>query len=159
MKHEFTGKRIGLPFIGAGLAGGDWDVIEDIINDELEGEDVTVVIWEGSREQWQLDLLEESDVLNKTVIMETWTESESGFGQRPDGVSLHLTRDDYDAYVKDFWHGKGGGAPAIYTREDGNTTVVNVGQKLYNEIKNTKNGLRLWESPSRLVSEGRVKTI
>ena len=59
MKEEFSGKKIGLPLIGAGLAGGDWNVISKIIEEELSGEDVTVVIWEGTREQWQLKLLEE----------------------------------------------------------------------------------------------------
>lgn len=59
MKEEFSGKKIGLPLIGAGLAGGDWTIISKIIEEELSGEDVTVVIWEGTREQWQLKLLEE----------------------------------------------------------------------------------------------------
>jgi O-acetyl-ADP-ribose deacetylase (regulator of RNase III) len=35
--------RIGLPEIGAGLAGGDWDRIAGIIDEELRGCDVTVV--------------------------------------------------------------------------------------------------------------------
>lgn len=43
MKKDFAGKRIGYPLIGAGLAGGDWNVIEAIINQELEGEDHTLV--------------------------------------------------------------------------------------------------------------------
>ena len=43
MKEKFTGKKIGLPMIGAGLAGGDWNIIERIIQEELNGEDVTVV--------------------------------------------------------------------------------------------------------------------
>lgn len=43
LKKEFTGKRIGYPLIGAGLAGGDWNIIEEIINEELAGEDHTLV--------------------------------------------------------------------------------------------------------------------
>ena len=43
LKAEFSGKRIAYPKIGAGLAGGDWDVISSIINEELEGEDHTYV--------------------------------------------------------------------------------------------------------------------
>ena len=42
----YTGMRIGLPRIGAGLAGGDWDTIRDIIEQELDGEDVTIVEWD-----------------------------------------------------------------------------------------------------------------
>ena len=37
--------RIGYPQIGAGLAGGDWKLISQIINEELKGFDHTVVIY------------------------------------------------------------------------------------------------------------------
>lgn len=43
IKAHHSGKRIGLPKIGAGLAGGDWDRIAAIIEEELEGEAVTIV--------------------------------------------------------------------------------------------------------------------
>lgn len=46
IKQRYTGKRIGLPKIGAGLAGGDWNVIQKIIEEELAGEDVTIVVLE-----------------------------------------------------------------------------------------------------------------
>lgn len=45
VKEQFSGKKIGLPMIGSGLAGGDWQVIENIIKDELSGEDVTIVVF------------------------------------------------------------------------------------------------------------------
>lgn len=48
IKAKYSGKRIGLPKIGAGLAGGDWVIIYGIIEEELNGEDVTVVIYENS---------------------------------------------------------------------------------------------------------------
>ena len=40
---QFGGKRIGYPLIGAGLAGGDWQIISAIINEELVGENHTLV--------------------------------------------------------------------------------------------------------------------
>jgi O-acetyl-ADP-ribose deacetylase (regulator of RNase III) len=46
IKSKFTGKKIGMPKIGAGLAGGDWEVIKTIIATELKGEDITIVKWE-----------------------------------------------------------------------------------------------------------------
>lgn len=39
----FPGKRIGYPKIGAGLAGGDWAIISKIIDENLEGQDHTLV--------------------------------------------------------------------------------------------------------------------
>jgi len=43
MNILFAGKHIGLPKIGAGLAGGDWDLIKEIIQRELKDCKVTVV--------------------------------------------------------------------------------------------------------------------
>ncbi len=42
---RFAGKRIGFPMIGAGLAGGDWQVIEGIIEAELAALDYTLVVF------------------------------------------------------------------------------------------------------------------
>ena len=39
--------RIGIPLIGAGLAGGDWDVILPIIDNIMKDRDVTVVHFSG----------------------------------------------------------------------------------------------------------------
>lgn len=43
IKQRFAGRRIGYPKIGAGLAKGDWATIAAIIDDELSGEDHTLV--------------------------------------------------------------------------------------------------------------------
>jgi len=43
LNHLYRGKSIGVPLIGAGLAGGDWDRIKKIIEVELEDMDVTIV--------------------------------------------------------------------------------------------------------------------
>ena len=43
LNHSFKGKHIGLPKVGAGLAGGDWNRIREIIKSELRDCDVTIV--------------------------------------------------------------------------------------------------------------------
>lgn len=43
LKHYFKYKRVGIPLIGAGLAGGNWDIISEIILKELDGVDLTLV--------------------------------------------------------------------------------------------------------------------
>ncbi len=43
MKEKFSGKRFGLPKLGSDLAGGDWTVIEAIIQEVFRGEYVTIV--------------------------------------------------------------------------------------------------------------------
>lgn len=45
LKANYSGKKIGMPQIGAGLAGGDWKIIKQIIHEELHDEDVTIVYW------------------------------------------------------------------------------------------------------------------
>jgi O-acetyl-ADP-ribose deacetylase (regulator of RNase III) len=42
-KYEYLGTRIGVPMIGAGLARGDWARIRNIIEEETEDLDVTIV--------------------------------------------------------------------------------------------------------------------
>lgn len=49
LNHIFKGKHIGLPWIGAGLAGGDWDKIKGIIISELKDCEVTLVEYDGSK--------------------------------------------------------------------------------------------------------------
>ncbi len=56
MNMVFKGKRIGLPMIGAGLAGGDWDHIKYIIQKELRDCQVTIVIYKkNNNEKVSLD--------------------------------------------------------------------------------------------------------
>lgn len=45
IKINFSGKRIGYPAIGSGLAGGDWKIIAGIIERELFNEDHTLVVY------------------------------------------------------------------------------------------------------------------
>jgi O-acetyl-ADP-ribose deacetylase (regulator of RNase III) len=45
VNHIFKGKKVGLPLLGAGLAGGDWTLIKKIIQEELTDVVATVVIY------------------------------------------------------------------------------------------------------------------
>jgi O-acetyl-ADP-ribose deacetylase (regulator of RNase III) len=45
VKQQFSGKRIGYPKIGAGLAGGDWEKISRIIEQELANENHSLVVY------------------------------------------------------------------------------------------------------------------
>ena len=49
INHIFKGKRVGLPLIGAGLAGGEWSRIKEIIQTELKDCDVTVINYSGPK--------------------------------------------------------------------------------------------------------------
>ena len=43
INHIFKGKHIGLPKIGCGLAGGNWNIVSDIIERELKDMEVTII--------------------------------------------------------------------------------------------------------------------
>ncbi|HEY4224101.1 MAG TPA: phosphatase [Myxococcota bacterium] len=48
LRANYAGARVGVPRIGAGLALGDWTVISAIIDEELAGQDVTLVEYASS---------------------------------------------------------------------------------------------------------------
>ena len=48
LKKDYSGKRLGYPKIGAGLAGGDWNTISAIIDKEMAEENHTLVIFSRS---------------------------------------------------------------------------------------------------------------
>lgn len=50
LNYMFSGKHIGLPKIGCGLAGGDWMIVERIIRQELKDCTVSIVEFEGKAE-------------------------------------------------------------------------------------------------------------
>lgn len=50
LKKDYSGKRFGYPKIGAGLAGGDWNIISAIIDQELREEDHTLVVFKRRTE-------------------------------------------------------------------------------------------------------------
>ncbi len=88
------------------------------------------------------------------VVKVTWIESERGWGQRPDGYSLHLTNADADAYINEageretaYWRGQGKSAsyvPDEYSRADGRA-LVDVDEPTYKQLIETSgNGIRFF---------------
>jgi hypothetical protein len=79
----------------------------------------------------------------------TWTESERGWGCRPDGASLHLTRDDVTKYIKKYWDGMQKEVPYEYSRPDQETgSPVTVSTKLYKTLVQCKKkyyGYYMWQ--------------
>lgn len=80
------------------------------------------------------------------VIKQTWTESERGWGQRPDGYSLHLSVGDMEQFNKEYWDSqpKTATVPDEYSRPDVNPKEISVGYTTYKELKASKHGIRRW---------------
>ena len=47
MENVEVSSRIGIPKIGAGLAGGDWEIIEQVIDETCHAHNVTCIIYAG----------------------------------------------------------------------------------------------------------------
>jgi hypothetical protein len=84
------------------------------------------------------------------VIVDSWTESESGWGQRPDGYSLHLNKEAHKAFVKAYWDSQPKGpTPAEYSRPDHSLRVLDVTLEAYQKLKQLEGegvrGIRIWK--------------
>lgn len=91
----------------------------------------------------------------KTAFLDTWTESESGWGQRSDGCSIHTSKEDYKQYVKEYWDTMPDATPECYERPDSNLREIVVSDSLYKKINKGKKGLRLWQSEYRELKESK----
>lgn len=93
---------------------------------------------------------------NQPAILLGWTESEAGWGQRPDGYSVHPTREALKDYISEYWAAErrrnpSGETPHEYTRPDGDrgTMIVISGElrtDLNRALKEGKHGVRIWNS-------------
>lgn len=94
--------------------------------------------------------------------MVEWTESERGWGQRPDGASLHATAEDAKKYIADYWEREkernpSGETPDEYSRPDSDGFPVLVSKDVFDKIKASDNGIRLWRSRvSELEQQGEL---
>lgn len=55
LNREFQGKHIGLPQIGCGIAGGDWNIVSQMIKKNLKDCYVTVVIYDQRVTEYEID--------------------------------------------------------------------------------------------------------
>jgi len=72
------------------------------------------------------------------AIMVSWTESERGWGYRPDGVSLHISSADAKEYIAKYWSRMPKEVPDEYTRNDDDGKSIGVTPELYHRIRESK---------------------
>ncbi len=77
-----------------------------------------------------------------TVFRQNWLESERGWGIRPDGYSLHLSKLDRDAYVREYWNRMPDEVPDEYSRPDGELSTIKVDEETYRQLAQSRNGIR-----------------
>ena len=74
------------------------------------------------------------------ILVQPWTESEKGWGSRPDGYSLHLSEEDRDKYLKNDTAARGSTVPNEYSFPDGEPylTVATEGQLVHLKTAKSK---------------------
>jgi len=87
----------------------------------------------------------------KQAILVEWTESERGWGQRPDGYSVHLNQQAAVDYIQSYQDKLPVTVPNVYTRPDDkhNWQTIKVSDELYAKIVSSDNkSVRLWNHPN-----------
>jgi len=76
----------------------------------------------------------------RLVIAQNWLERERGWGNRPDGHTLHLTKEDHKAYVDGYvaTHHTAPTAPDEYTAPEGKPRLVKVTEAVYQRLLEAK---------------------
>lgn len=93
--------------------------------------------------------VEDMDKNQYTALMQPWIESERGWGQRPDGCSLHKTSKDLHQFCEDYWAKMPEQTPDEYSRPDGSSRVIVISEELHNRLAKSENGIRLWQNEFR----------
>ena len=84
----------------------------------------------------------------RLVIKVPWVEYERGWGQRPDGYSLHLNVSDAHNFINEYWAKQppreGGMAPDEYSAPEHTSAwdIVEVTDETYEKVSLSKNGIR-----------------
>jgi hypothetical protein len=73
--------------------------------------------------------------------LQDWIESERGWGTRPDGYTLHLTKSDRDAYVRAYWSRMPDEVPDEYSAPHGEPTRFAVDESTYMRVQASENGI------------------
>lgn len=70
------------------------------------------------------------------VLCQKWEESERGWGTRPDGFSLHVSREALKKFIHDIYEPRKGATaiPDEYDRPDGTPYGVDVSDEVYEEL-------------------------
>lgn len=75
------------------------------------------------------------------VIAQKWEESELGWGTRPDGFSIHLSEEDRQKFVQNYWADMPQKLPDTYSRPVGVAKEISVESELLLRVRESKNGI------------------
>lgn len=74
-----------------------------------------------------------------------WTERERGFGYRPDGHTLHISKEEAIAYIKSYWSCQPDTVPDEYSAPD-EPRLVEVSDSIFQRLEKEKT---FWGDPTK----------
>jgi hypothetical protein len=78
-----------------------------------------------------------------TAVYVSWTESERGWGMRPDGCSIHLSMDEWARYFREWNASQPKEVPAEYTAP-GTPKPIDISDEQLIDTLKKKKSLRFW---------------
>ena len=91
--------------------------------------------------------------MGNIVYIEYWTESEKGWGTRPDGISMHKSKKDYEIYLEKYWKEQPEETPSEYSRPNKSQRVASVSDELFSKLNESENGVRVWQQELKKLNE------
>lgn len=88
------------------------------------------------------------------AVCQKWEESERGWGERPDGFSLHISYEGLQRYIKKYWDRMPDSTPDEYSRPSGTPYEVGVADSVIEEIKLAGDGIRFYSHEYRNPGSG-----
>lgn len=80
----------------------------------------------------------------KPIIKQEWNKVKRGYGNKPDGHSLHLTMEDRNKYVEEYWRNMPDEVPDEHSRPYNHPVIFDVDDEMYEKIKSSENGIRVY---------------
>lgn len=92
------------------------------------------------------------------VYATQWIESERGWGQRPDGFSLHLTKQNADEYIKAYWDSMPDAVPDEYSAPGEPREIeLDVPEEWLGQLQHGSLGVRVYQHKAHLKIEAGKK--
>ncbi len=90
----------------------------------------------------------------RVVVRQDWLESESGWGTRPDGCSLHKTIEDCGQYIDEYWKKMPDEVPDEYERPSEEPYEMAVPGEVYASLAASRCGIRIYQFMMDCLKDG-----
>jgi hypothetical protein len=91
--------------------------------------------------------IDTANSITRQVVVQKWEEHERGWGTRPDGYSLHPSREHLALFIKQYWNSMPDEPQDEYSAPDGTPYVADVDLDVYEKVAKSNCGIFLSGTP------------